>query len=174
VNPLYRIPHDIDPISSVKGVPTRSESPKVDKPPSAQGEKFAPAPSKPPSPGNAQGLTGTEGTLTSSFHNTSSHDTTNIPQRPEPTEMSEVIPPSPLSYGLGVPVGRIHVKVHPCVHLRHNRDRFRVLRSPCGTTQISFSPIFTLGGILRLPWTPKLKEKTPRRSFLAQRPLNSD
>jgi hypothetical protein len=105
VNPLYRIPQDIDPVSSVKGVPTGGESPKVDKPPSPQAEKSAPESPKPSSPGNAQGPTGTEDTLTSSFHATLSHNTVNISQMVDPTEMPDVIPLSPWSYGLRAPSG---------------------------------------------------------------------
>jgi hypothetical protein len=105
VNPLYIIPQDIDPVSSMKGAPTGGESLKVDKPPSPQAEKSAPESLKPPSPSNEQGSTGTEGTPTSSFHGTPSHDTMNISQRSELTETPEVIPPSPWSLGLGAPGG---------------------------------------------------------------------
>jgi hypothetical protein len=100
VNPLYRIPQGIDPFSSMKGVPTGGESPKLDKGLGPQAEKSTLDSLKPMSPRNAQGPTSTVGTLTSSFHATPSHDTTNIPQRPEPTEMSNVIPLSPRSYGV--------------------------------------------------------------------------
>jgi hypothetical protein len=101
---LYRIPQDIDPVSSVKGVPTGGESPKVEKPLSPQAKKSAPESPKAPSPKNAQGPTGAEGILTSSFHATPSHDT-NTSRRLDPTEMPKVTPPSPQSYGLEAPSG---------------------------------------------------------------------
>jgi hypothetical protein len=102
---MYRIPQDIDPVSFVKGVPTSCESPKVDKPLSPQAEKPTLESLKSPSPGNAQGPTSAVGTPTSSLHATPSHDATKIPQRPETTEMPEVIPPSHRSSGLGAPGG---------------------------------------------------------------------
>jgi hypothetical protein len=98
VNSSYRIHQDINPISFVKGVPIGGESPKVDKPPSPQAEKSA-------GPGNAQGLTSTVGIPTSSFHTIPCNYNMNIAQRPEPTEMPEVIPLSPWSYGLITPGG---------------------------------------------------------------------
>jgi hypothetical protein len=105
VNPLYRIPQDIDPVSSIKGVPTGSRSPKVDRHPSAQAEKTTQESLKPLSPSNAQGPTSTEGTLTSPFHATPSHDTMNISLRSEPTAMPKMIPSSPQSFRLGAPSG---------------------------------------------------------------------
>jgi hypothetical protein len=110
VNLLYRIPRDINSDSSVKGAPTDSESPKVDKPPSPLAEKPVLEPSKPSSPESVQGPSGAVDTLTSPSRATSSHDTTNISPRPEPTETPEVFPPSPRSYGLealdGPPTGK--------------------------------------------------------------------
>jgi hypothetical protein len=69
---MYGIPQDVDLVSSEKGVPVGGESPKVDKPPSPQAKKSMPESPKPPSPGNVQGPTDAEGTLTSSFHATPS------------------------------------------------------------------------------------------------------
>jgi hypothetical protein len=77
----------------------------VDTPLSPLAEMSALQSLKPTTPGNAQGPTRAEGTATSKFHATPSHDTVNIPQRPEPTNMPEVIPLSPRSYELGAPNG---------------------------------------------------------------------
>jgi hypothetical protein len=119
------------------------------------------------SPRNAQGLTGAEGTPTSSFHATPSHDTPNIPQRPEPTEMPKVIPSSPQSYRLGAPDGP-----HTCEGSSMPSSRaqprpfFHV--AECLWDIPDFIQVgFHTGWFVTAVVDPKLKEKTSRRSSLA-------
>jgi hypothetical protein len=164
VNLLHKIPGVINLVSSVNCVPAVDEYPKVDKPLRPPDEKSMPEPSKPASPKSVQGPIGIEGTPISPSYATSSHDVVNIPPRPVPTKIPKVSPPSPSPTDSRHPVGRIQVKVQPCLHPRHNCVHFCVLQCPCGTILISSRLDFTTVNMLQLPSTPKLKERTTRCS----------
>jgi hypothetical protein len=94
------VPQDINPDSTTKGAPVGGESPKVDKPPSPQAEKYAVEPPKPSNPKGAQNPASVEGAPTSPTHAASSHDAAGTSPWSELAMFPEASPPSPQSYGL--------------------------------------------------------------------------
>jgi hypothetical protein len=85
----------MNPDSTVKSAPVGGESPKVDKPPSPQVEKFAPEASKPPSPKGVPNPTAAKSAPNSSVCAASSHDATGTSPRLEPVEFRKAPPLSP-------------------------------------------------------------------------------
>jgi hypothetical protein len=100
------VPQDINPDSTTKGAPVGGESPKVDKPPSPQAEKYVAEPPKPSIPKGAQNPAGAEGAPTSPTHAALSHYAAGTSPWSEPAVFPEASPPSPQSYGLRATGGR--------------------------------------------------------------------
>jgi hypothetical protein len=118
----------------------------VDKPPSPQPERTAPDPLKSSSPKDARGSPGAGDAPTSPSHAALGRDPVGISLRPKTVESPRACPPSPQSYGLGVPVGISMVRARMCLSRRKHRGNLHGLQSPCGTIQNLSRPDSTSGG----------------------------
>jgi hypothetical protein len=95
------VTQDIHSASHAKNLVPKSESPKVDKPPSPSTGKTFLEMSKPLGPEDTNASAGAASNLTSRSTADLGHDATHQSPRPDPTEHQEASPQSPKSFGLG-------------------------------------------------------------------------